>query len=436
LRRHLTDQPLVGVPNRSYIERWHKWRRRRPNSIRIGAMLAVVSATIVILVTGVRLQIRDRVEQAELALRIGHTQLQNARQNAIAVQTLERGVALADTLPFQRDLKRQLREALTQARQIHLAQQLHELADEIRSRYGTDTIALGRLRDLASQCRAFWDRRAIIVNTLDCAPGSELASDLMDLAIFMAEIQVRLCDDPASSEARSVAVQLLGEAEEIFGPSVVLEYERSVYGQPLDRNRASGEVNCPLSTPVARTAWEHTALGRAHLDSGDLRRAAEELAAALECDPAGCWTNFYYGVCAYRMRRYDDAIAAFSVCIGAAPNVAGCFYNRALAFAAAGETDSAMRDYDHALAIDPGHALAALNRAMLHYERKQFDQSISDLRLALEHGADPATVYYNRALVHMAVGDPSAIEDARRAVDFNPANESARTLVKALQRVP
>src|SRR5205807_7577943 len=30
LRRHLTGQPLKGVPNRNLLERWQKWRRRRP----------------------------------------------------------------------------------------------------------------------------------------------------------------------------------------------------------------------------------------------------------------------------------------------------------------------------------------------------------------------------------------------------------------------
>src|SRR3712207_6936721 len=34
LRRHLTDQPLAGVSNRSLAERWRKWRRRRPGRLR------------------------------------------------------------------------------------------------------------------------------------------------------------------------------------------------------------------------------------------------------------------------------------------------------------------------------------------------------------------------------------------------------------------
>ncbi len=33
LRRHLNHLPLLGVPNRSPVERWRKWRRRRPSAL-------------------------------------------------------------------------------------------------------------------------------------------------------------------------------------------------------------------------------------------------------------------------------------------------------------------------------------------------------------------------------------------------------------------
>ena len=38
LRLHLNDQKLRGVPNRSWKERWQKWRRRRPHAHRLVAL--------------------------------------------------------------------------------------------------------------------------------------------------------------------------------------------------------------------------------------------------------------------------------------------------------------------------------------------------------------------------------------------------------------
>jgi len=51
-------------------------------------------------------------------------------------------------------------------------------------------------------------------------------------------------------------------------------------------------------------------------------------------DPAGRWPNFYHGLCAYCLGRHEDAVAAFSVCIGAAPDSPDAYYHRALAHAA------------------------------------------------------------------------------------------------------
>jgi tetratricopeptide (TPR) repeat protein len=451
LRRHWTDQPLAGVPNRSVAERWHKWRRRRPSTFRTAGMLAVVAAAAAILLAGTWSQMRDRVQQAERALSDGRSQVQNGQNYAESVRTFERGVALAESVPFQRDLQRQLREELATAKRLHVAQQLHDLADEIRVLYGTDSIPAAHLESVASQCRAFWAKRQLIVDALtltrrvsegppELSPRlrvglvSDVSTDLQDIAIFAAALQVKLSHGSDSTAARREALRWLDEAEAMFGPSAVLEYERRVHRQAMGLAESS-EPSLPREeSPAPRTAWEHYALGRAFLTSDDLSRASEELAVALELDPAGRWPNFYYGLCACRMRRFDDAVAAFSVCIGAAPNIAGCYYNRALAYAGLGRLDQAIADYDRALAIDPAHAAAALNRGVLHYEQKRFDQAIADLRLALEHGADPATVHYDLALIHLAAGAPTtAFDNLQRALEHNPDHEQARQIRDSLQ---
>jgi tetratricopeptide (TPR) repeat protein len=98
--------------------------------------------------------------------------------------------------------------------------------------------------------------------------------------------------------------------------------------------------------------WPHYALARALLRSGDVDRPAAEAERAVQLQPHGLWPNFYHGLCAYRRGRYADAVTAFSVCIGAAPDAAGGYYNRALAFAALGEKAQAHRDYDRARRLD------------------------------------------------------------------------------------
>jgi tetratricopeptide (TPR) repeat protein len=181
------------------------------------------------------------------------------------------------------------------------------------------------------------------------------------------------------------------------------------------------------------TAWDHYALGRALLRSGDLKRAAEEAERAVRLQPHGLWPNFYQGLCAYHRGRYADAATAFSVCIGAAPEAAGCFYNRALAFDALDRTKEALHDYDQALRLDSTLAPAALNRGMLHYRAKRYAAALTDLKRARELGADPAAVSFDLALVHLACGETAAaLEHLRQTLSQNPHHADASKLRDSL----
>jgi tetratricopeptide (TPR) repeat protein len=413
LRRHLTDQPLVGVRNRSITERWHKWRRRRPGRVRAAVMAAVVMLAVLGLLAAASIYLHDRHAQAELALYDGQRQLQNQPQAAEAVKTLERGVMLLEGLPFEVELRGQLHEQLVAARRLQLALQLHELADEVRVLYGSaDAIPPQRLRPLAARCAALWPKRDAILGPPGPMRRPELSADLQDIAIFA-----------ASATEDGVALRLLDEIQTTFGASAVVEHERQI---------RRGEKLSVTTAP--RSAWEHYALGRALLASGDLKRAAHELSEARRLDPAGHWSNFYYGVCAYRTGRHEDAVAAFSVCIGAAPKVSGYFYNRALAYAALDRREQALHDYDRALAIDPAHADAALNRGVLHLKQKRLDRAAADLRLALHLGADAATVHYDLALVHLAAGDARAAkQQVELALARNPSHVESRELGRSLK---
>jgi tetratricopeptide (TPR) repeat protein len=98
------------------------------------------------------------------------------------------------------------------------------------------------------------------------------------------------------------------------------------------------------------------------LRAGDLERAAAETDEAVRLEPQSLWPNYCQGVCAYRRGQFADAAAAFGVSIGAAPDAAGCYVNRALAFAALGRTETALRDYDRALRLDGSLATPNLDK--------------------------------------------------------------------------
>jgi serine/threonine protein kinase/lipoprotein NlpI len=381
LRRHLNHEPLCGVPNRSRAERWRKWRRRRPHALPLAAMaLAVVLALVALAGGGAAWLRQDPGSQTEQAER-----------------------ARAD------------------AERERLGGELHRLADRLRGSYGALAPAAPELPRLDATFRALWERRAEVAERV----GAERArADLLDVALCWCDLHASRADGVGGPAARREALAVLTEAEELFGPDPVLAHERQRYGgAPAGPGRE------------ARTAWQHTALGRSCLRTGDWEAAAAHLDESLRLEPAGLWPNFYRGLCWHHAGRYQEAVTAFSVCIGAAPDSAACCSNRALAFAALGRTGEALRDYDRALQLDPDLAPAALNRGILHFRAGRLADAVADLERALDGGADPAAVHYNLALVRLARGErDAALYHVQLALDHDAGNRDARALRERLRR--
>jgi len=140
---------------------------------------------------------------------------------------------------------------------------------------------------------------------------------------------------------------VLRAAEAEFGRSPVLDQERRARGLAVGPN-----------APAPVTAWEHYALGRCLLRAGDLPEAARHLDEAVRREPGGLWPNFYRGQCAYLRGRHEEAVTAFSVCVGAAPDQAAPYANRGRAHAALGRQADAQGDCEQALRLDAANAAA------------------------------------------------------------------------------
>lgn len=348
LRSHLADLPLRSVRNRSWRERWQKFRRRHPQTLTLGLMfLTVLGATIGAGAT-VWQQWTQQVEQARQALLEGRGQISHQQLDE-ALRSLQRARGLAQGVPLQGELVREIDHQITQAqaaqseqRRLRAIVELHALADRLRFFYSVEGLPVSQLRSLEAACRPLWEQRTLIQQRLG-KRQDQVRQDLLDVAILWASLQVRLASPEQQAAARQRALQLLTEAENLYGPSTVLEVERR-----LVRGESPG-----APSPPPRTAWEHLALGRALLGIGRLPEAAEQFHCAVRQQPEALWPNYYEGLCAYRLGKYEDARQSFSVCIGAAPDAAACFYNRGLALQALGRTERAREDFDQAQRLDP-----------------------------------------------------------------------------------
>jgi serine/threonine protein kinase len=368
LRRHAADLPLRGVANRSLAERWRKWRRRRPLTLPVLGLLLLAVAGVGLAMA----HFRGQWQQAQAALHEGQAYL-HRRQFTEAHERLRHGLVLAENLPCRADLTRQLRDRLREAEQGEAARDLHLFAERVRPFWGAAPLPEAQAREVEDHCRAFWQRREEIVRCLGtqsaAALESQVRTDLLDVAILGVHLRVRLAPPGEVEAARKQALAVLEEAEALFGPSGALCHEREAHARALGWTDVAEAAARQGSALAPRSAWEHCALGLVDFRAGDFRRAAEQLDRALEREPGGLWPNFYRGCCAYHLRQYEEAVAAFSVCVVLAPQSAWCWHNRALAYASLDRRDRAVRDCDRALLLDPTLAEARLLREQLARDR-------------------------------------------------------------------
>jgi serine/threonine protein kinase/Tfp pilus assembly protein PilF len=433
LRRHLSDLPLRGVPNRSLAERWRKWRRRRPHTLSKGLTLALSAASATAAAVLLSVAYRQRVHDIETALGDGRAYLER-RQYSEAASALRRGLDLAGQLPTVGVYRRELDDELALALRDGKAADLHRLAELVRFRYGVNPPPPEEARALIRSGRAIWQARESLLRPIVGRREPEVERliriDLLDLVVFWADLRVRLAPEADTVEARREALLVLAEADALLGPSPAIERDRATYAWQLGMARSS-----PAFTFTPRSAWDHYDLGRSYLRSGKIALAAEQFQSGLDLRPQDFWLNFYQGLCAYRLGHYEDAINAFRVCIALSPETAECFYNQALALGALGHTDQALRAYTLALQRNPSLTEAILNRGILYYQDGRLTEAAADLRKALAASSDRGVLgmtRYNLALVDLAREDrPAALSHLRIAVGLG--HEEARSLLNRLQ---
>ena len=446
LRRHLADQPLQGVGNRSLPERWRKWRRRRPNT------LPVVGLAVIALAMGAAGAVRfnQQRQDALAALSEGQAHLRNQRFGA-AILVLKGGLALVDGLPWHDELIRDFRNHLELAQRAQEVRDFHSFVEDLRILVAEGTATHLASRTELALCRRFWVQRVNKFQQLQSvAPvnlpegnGSRekgegslnaLRNDFEDLAISWVNLEVLLASPEEKTPARLRALAILAEAEALLGSDGILARERQTHAAILGRADIAGEATRQVSAFVPRTAWQHFAFGRAHLQAGDTAAAAPYLQAAVEMNSRVLWPNFYLGKCALQRGELDTALQAFNACVVLAPESASCHYHRGRVYAARGQHDRALRDLDRALAIDPYSAEAALERGMLYLHMKRHAEAEADLQSALQGGADKIAILYQLALVQIAQAHPSAARTSLETIlQLDPHHQAASTLLNQLK---
>jgi tetratricopeptide (TPR) repeat protein len=172
----------------------------------------------------------------------------------------------------------------------------------------------------------------------------------------------------------------------------------------------------------------HTELGNQRKAAGDLAGALEHYSRAIELGFEGAFYNRANVFVA--LGRLEEAVRDYDRAVGFAPDMVQIQRNRADARLALGDAAGALEDLDHALAREPEHAGTRLSRgaALLALGRLAEAEAELGRAVALEPGL--AAAHYNLGLVRLHRGDGDGaraslgvalrlgLEPARRALEL------------------
>ena len=425
LRRHLKDEPLRGVANRSLAERWGKWRRRRPDALSRTALLAMLMAAMLSLAVFAKHQL----DGAKSLLIHASGQL-IGRHYDQAMRSADEGLSLAWVWPTGRATRRSLADIRDLTLRADAAEDLHAIVDTLRFVSGTeigpsDINTLRRLPRLGD----LWDSRRGLATVgalaLDADLARQVVEDLRDLATLGSDLGVKLAADaPGRTEAHRRGLACLDDAETLLGRSRAIAEARRSHAQALGLTDLAASAARVVETLPLATAADHHSVGLGRLAASDLQAAIAAFDRAVELEPNGFWYTFHRGVTAYRLAQFADAFADFHACVALAPKSADCFYNRALTNAALGHADRALRDYEQAIRLKPDFFEANLNVGLIHYGLKRYREAEDSFRRALQIQPGAPIAHFNVALVRLAQGDrDGCLQHLKNASDLPQARE-------------
>ncbi len=125
--------------------------------------------------------------------------------------------------------------------------------------------------------------------------------------------------------------------------------------------------------------------------------------------------------------KTKDAPAYYQSLLDANPRNAWALCQKGLLLGSEGELEQALKDFNQAIAIDPGYAEAFVMRGSLHATNEDFDQAIEDYTKAIQLRPDYADAYHQRGFCYFENLDDNdlALADFDKAIQVCPEYSEA-----------
>ena len=143
------------------------------------------------------------------------------------------------------------------------------------------------------------------------------------------------------------------------------------------------------------------------------------LAVAAACDTtsreAAAFTSA--GVTHLQMREYDRAIRDFDRALAIQPGLVVAWRQRGLAHTAKGDYDRAIADFDHAIVFAPNDARLLIDRGAAYALLNEYSRALQDFDRAISIRPDQTTALEHRGRTHFILGNfAQAAADLQRGL--------------------
>ncbi len=163
--------------------------------------------------------------------------------------------------PGAAHLASELNEQLRIAHRGQKAEALHNLAEQVRFRYGIVPPEGAEAHALLRSVRTIWDDRDLLFDRKSSPAGTVAAlddqfrGDLLELIATWAELRTRLAGPAGARAARDEALRILEEARSDYGPSFTIDRLRRSLAADLGRVESLPHVEAVPHPPTITTTW-------------------------------------------------------------------------------------------------------------------------------------------------------------------------------------
>jgi tetratricopeptide (TPR) repeat protein len=195
----------------------------------------------------------------------------------------------------------------------------------------------------------------------------------------------------------------------------IVQYENGSYGEAVRNYDAA--VQCD---PEFWRAYLNRA--NAYYELNELYRALDDLEYLERKIPDSAYVYFGLGLVKTKMRKYNQAIAAFDQAIVLDSGNAEILVNRGTVYYYKDMYAEALIDLNLAIQVNPEEANAYNALALLRADQGQYDEALKLVERALM--IEPFQPYFmnNRGYIRLKLDDPLAVEDINKSIVLDPKN--------------